>query len=133
GTVVGQEATTIHPSSLRNFLFFNSGIQGCSIIINAEVVHLLRPFPSVLAMHDHLLTLGTITSGRVIYLDKVLMWYRQHGKYVSDAEHEGIVARLLTDSRRGKPVVDRSHILPNRAFYEHYFGKLAPADRSILE
>src|SRR3546814_8580678 len=74
GAVVEQETTTIHPSSLRNFLFFNSGIQGCSIIINAELVNLLRPFPPLLVMHAHLFTLGALSFGRVISLDEVLMW-----------------------------------------------------------
>src|SRR3546814_2524538 len=128
--VVEQETTTIHPSSLRNFLFFNSGIQGCSIIINAELVNLLRPFPPILVMHDHLFTLGAISFGRVIYLDDVLMWYRQHGKNASGEQHLGIGARLLHFFKRGKPVVDRCHLLTNHAFYEHYFDKLSQIGRA---
>lgn len=133
GAIVEQRATTIHPSGLRNFLFFNSGIQGCSIIVNAELVNLLRPFPPVLVMHDHLLTLGAISFGKVKCLDSILMWYRQHENNVSGGQHLGLGVRVLNFFRRDKPVVDRHHFLANRSFYEHYFDKLAPADKQVFD
>lgn len=132
GGVVEQKTTTIHPTGLRNFLFFNSGIQGCSIMINAELINFLRPFPSLLVMHDHLFTLGAISFGKVVYLDKILMWYRQHGSNASGAQHLGVRARWLNFFRRDKPVVDRHHFLANRAFYRHYLSKLTLSDKQAF-
>lgn len=132
GSVVKQKATLIHPSTLRNFLFFNSGIQGCSIIMNAQLVDLLRPFPSVLAMHDHLFTLGAISLGKIFYVDEILMWYRQHKGNVSGHQQLGIYARIASFFKRGKPVMSQYHYKANRAFYERYFEKLEPRSRSIF-
>src|SRR5690606_25730665 len=42
-----QKSTRIHPSSLRDTLFFNSGIQGCAVIFNHALMDRLKPFPEV--------------------------------------------------------------------------------------
>src|SRR5690606_4637228 len=133
GTIIKQMTTTLHPSTLRNTLFLNSGVQGCSTLINAKLVELLRPFPETLAMHDHLVTLGAVSFGRVIYLDRVLMWYRQHTRNVTGGQHLGWGVRLTNFFRRDKPVIDQKHFAATCAFYQQYFEQLTPSDQSVFE
>ena len=133
GTVVKQNTTVMHPSSLRNTLFLNSGVQGCSTLVNAALVELLRPFPETLAMHDHLFTMGAVSFGRIIYVDRVLMWYRQHDQNVTGGQHVGWASRLKSFFSRGKPVISRPHFIANEAFYRHYFEKFNPDDHRLFK
>jgi len=120
GEVIRQKSTQVHPSSLRNTLFFNSGIQGCAVIFNHALVDRLKPFPEVIAMHDHLVTMGAVTFGQMIYLDQPLVLYRQHDQNATGNQPLGPFRRLASFLFGGKPVINRLHYNANRAFYTRY-------------
>lgn len=61
------------------------GILGCTIIINDELVKLLRNkiVPNEIIMHDFYIALVCKSmGGKILYEDKVTMKYRQHGNNV---------------------------------------------------
>ncbi|MFC3199217.1 glycosyltransferase [Parapedobacter deserti] len=123
----------IHPSSLKNMLFMNSGIQGCSLIVNRQLIELVRPFDGTVAMHDHLLTLASVAFGKLIYLDEVLMLYRQHEKNATADHQTGLSGRVRSFLSRNKQVIDRRHFEANRSFFDYFFLRLSPQARQLFE
>ena len=132
GKVITQKTTTIHPRFLKDSLFFNSGIQGCSIIVNKQLIALLKPFPEQVAMHDHLLTMAAATLGRISYVDEVLTWYRQHERNVTGNQQVGYFAKICSFLINGMPVIDTRHFNANRAFYERYHSLLTDRQRALF-
>lgn len=124
GEALPRFSTQIHPRSLRDTLFFNSGIQGCAVIANRALLDKLKPFPAHVAMHDHLLTLGAVTFGTVRYLGEGLMWYRQHDLNVTGQQPRGFRNRLALFFQAGKPVISQAHFDANRAFFAQYAGRM---------
>ena len=132
GRVIPQKTTTIHPRTLQDSLFFNSGIQGCSVIVNEQLVALLKPFPGQVAMHDHLLTMAAVTFGEISYIDEVLTWYRQHERNVTGNQQLGYYAKIHSFFTSGMPVIDEGHFTANKAFYERYRELLADDRRALF-
>lgn len=132
GNVLAQKSTTIHPSSIRDTLFFNSGIQGCSLIFNRDLKKLLFPFPEIIAMHDHLVTMAAVSFGTMVYLDETLMYYRQHELNVSGNQPLGYVQKIRSFLFGHVPVVSRRHYEANQAFYRCYYTRLSESDRKLF-
>ncbi len=124
GEVQPRFSTQIHPRSLRDTLFFNSGVQGCAVIANRALLDVLRPFPKQVAMHDHLLTMGAVTFGTVRYIDEGLMWYRQHDFNTTGTQPRGLRDQVGSFFQSGKPVISRVHFEANRIFFSHYINRL---------
>lgn len=132
GNILSQKSTRVHPSTLRDTLFFNSGIQGCAVIINHQLMELLRPFPDVVAMHDHLVTMGAVSFGKMVYLDEVLMLYRQHQLNFTGNQPIGYFRKIRSFLFGDKPVINRLHYEANHAFYRRYQDLLSGFDRKLF-
>lgn len=131
GRVLPRFSTHIHPNSLKDTVFFNSGIQGCAVMVNRDLVDMLKPFPRRVAMHDHLMTMGAVTFGAVRYLNEGLTWYRQHELNVTGSQPRSLWARLGLFLKTGKPVVSQTHYEANEAFYARYKEKMSKAKREL--
>ncbi|WP_257669530.1 glycosyltransferase family 2 protein [Parapedobacter tibetensis] len=130
--ITPQKSTTIHPSTVRNTLFFNSGIQGCAVIINHQLLEMLRPFPDHVAMHDHLITMGAVSLGTMTYLDEVHMLYRQHRLNVTGNQLNGYLRKAKSFLCDGKPVIDRAHYEANESFYQRYYDLLDESTKELF-
>ena len=64
--VIAHRNTLFYPTSLRDTLFLNSGIQGASALFNSSMRDILRTPLSSYAMHDHVLLLAGLTMGKVV-------------------------------------------------------------------
>lgn len=131
--VLSRKTTTIHPKVLRDTLFFNSGIQGCSVMINAQLLALLKPFPAQVVMHDHLLTMGAAVFGTINYIDEVLMWYRQHDRNVTGSQQVGHITKVRSFLTNGAPVIDNAHFRANEGFYNRYFSMLSDEQKELFK
>ncbi len=131
GRPVYQQTSTLHPRSLRQALFLNAGIQGCSLMMNRALLQQLPPYPDTVAMHDHLLTIAAICFGRFIYVDQELMYYRQHAGNVTGNQQQGISGLLQKLCGGRLTVIDQPHFLANKAFFERYRQQLS-ADQATL-
>lgn len=58
--------------------FFNNDVTGCTTLFNKKLLELALPFPSAIIMHDWWLALCASKEGKIKYLDKTLILYRQH-------------------------------------------------------
>ena len=82
----GIQGVTTHryTSEIREFVFWNGGIQGCASIFNKKsVCYLLQMDPKYLAMHDHALQLVCVCLGSVYFENLPLMLYREHPHQVT--------------------------------------------------
>lgn len=119
------------PQSLGETLFANGGVQGCAILMNRKLREICLNTPSVLCMHDHLVTLAALTFGELTYVDSPLMLYRRHGEAVTDVRLGTFREKVITFFKEKKPVLDRKHVEAIRAFVDHY-GNLIPEEKMRL-
>lgn len=72
---------------LRNYHYLNlkwmGSVMGCTIMLNKIALQHALPFPHPIIMHDHWLALSTLKAGKILYIDKAFMDYRQHNNNVS--------------------------------------------------
>jgi glycosyltransferase involved in cell wall biosynthesis len=132
GDIVSDKVTLIHPTNLRDTLFLNGGIQGCSIILNKELKNKLFPLPEYVCMHDHLVTLGAITFGSLRYVDRSLMLYRQHNANVTGNYETRRFRRFLNFFMYGKPVIDFNHHKGVKSFYDAYRNRLNQSQLALF-
>lgn len=64
-------------NSLRNLLVRNN-ITGCTVVINKALRKLALPFPNSIFMHDWWLALVAAAFGKIAWLSKPTILYRQH-------------------------------------------------------
>lgn len=111
--------------TLNEFLFFNGGYQGCSILFNKKLCSLMSNYkPNIFFMHDDIASILAHSFGSVYFLPKPLMLYRQHEKNVTGNIKKGIInfAHRLLDLSR--PVLSLKHYEEKKAFFEAYQNDL---------
>lgn len=126
-------ATLTFPKKTNQFLFLNSGMQGCAAIFNKEMRDILVSYHGRLAMHDHLLHLAGLCLGEVEYMPVSLMLYRNHDKNVT-----GATATKSTDIKKivknnYLPVVDKNHYNSIMDFYTIYDSRIKIIDKLHIE
>lgn len=132
--VLAEKNTLTYPTTLRQMLFLNTGIQGAAAIFNREMCKLLSQPLSTYAMHDHVLLLAGICFGQVHYIHLPLMYYRQHDKNLTGNAPGSMSKKLLQVwKNRHITVVNIAHYNGVKAFYTHYKQLFNKDDKQILE
>lgn len=87
----GQRYQAYHRSrsGFLNNVIRNSFI-GCCMGFRAELKPVILPFPAMVPMHDHWIGLAACKSGKVLFTDKPLIWYRRHENNQTQMTHSGI-------------------------------------------
>lgn len=126
--------TLSFPTTIRQLLFLNSGIQGASAIFNHAMLKVLRTPLASCAMHDHALTLAGVLLGEVHYIHEPLMQYRIHTQNVTgDAPGNMYKKLLLTWQHRKEPVVSLQHYNGLKAFYMAHYDNITAYDSHLIE
>jgi len=126
-------ATLTYPSTLKELLFLNSGIQGCVAIFNRKVVDLLTIWNGDVSMHDHILNLIGVAIGKTLYLHVPLMLYRQHDKNVTGGTRTKLINKTLLVQHKKNPVIDRVHYNAVLSFYRIYHNLINQRNLEIFE
>ncbi len=127
-------ATLTFPTTLRQLLFLNTGIQGASAIFNQAMLKQMCVPVEHCAMHDHLLTLAGVTLGEVHYLHEPLMKYRIHKHNVTGDAPGSMFKKLLRAWHNHKePLVSKAHYEGVRSFYKAHQNNLTATDRRLLQ
>ena len=79
---------------LLNNIIQNNFI-GCSIAIKKEVKNSILPFPKDLAMHDWWIGICSIVFGKVVFIDKKLIYYRRHDNNVTKEGGADLITKLF--------------------------------------
>jgi rhamnosyltransferase len=130
--ILSNKNTLTYPTTIRQTLFLNTGIQGAAAIFNQQMCHIIRQELSYYAMHDHVLLLAGICFGQVHYLHKPLMYYRQHENNVTGNAPGSITKKIqLMWQNRYVPLVSKEHLDGLQAFYNR-FQSVIPAEDKLL-
>ncbi|MBN2895283.1 MAG: glycosyltransferase family 2 protein [Campylobacterales bacterium] len=131
GVITSSSVSHLHASHLREFLFFNSGYQGCSILMNRALIDEAKNYTVPFYMHDDIVSLLAHTFGAVYFLNKPLMLYRQHDRNVTGATARSKLQIAKGFFRSGAAVLSRAHYEEKQAFYERYKNQLSK-DQIVL-
>lgn len=126
------KATFTYPENMQQFLFLNSGMQGCVSIFNKRMKEYLLDWKYSCAMHDHLLHLFGLALGKVEYLHLPLMLYRQHDYNVTGytAVTKNNFKRIFINNTL--PVVSREHYSVINDFYNGYLNQISSSDVKLI-
>lgn len=72
--------------SHRRFLYQNV-VTGCATLFNRPLLELATPLPTAVVVHDWWFALCAQFAGRIGYIDRPLLDYRQHGQNAIGATH----------------------------------------------
>ena len=108
-----------HADSLKDFLFFNGGYQGCSIMFNKAMVNIITDYRGYVHLHDDIVSLIAHAVGYVYFLPKKLMLYRQHAEAVTGQKtfNNGIRAKL---SSKVDYLLSKEHFIVKKSYYDNY-------------
>jgi len=120
---------------------FGNNVTGCTSIFKTDFIKQILPIPDDFIYHDWWIALHASYHGRIVYVSKPLVRYRQHGDNVagvSFSRSRGVVAKLgVRDdfNRKRKSQLasllkysqfDESHsavIMDLLRYYDEYFNK----------
>lgn len=132
-TIISQSVSHLHAKNLNEFLFFNSGYQGCSILFNQPLAEMAQSYTADFYMHDDIISLLAHTFGDVYFLDKPLMLYRQHDNNVTGQTARGYLDMVRGFFRSGASVLSRRHYEEKKEFFNHYKTIMSPKDIILFE
>lgn len=121
-----------HPKSLREYLFVNGGYQGCSMLFNRRMCLIAAEYRGdYYYMHDAVVSLLAFCFGRVYFLPKKLMLWRQHSSNVS-----GNLLDIRSYSKRifnnNSYVLNANHYTERESFYNAYKDDLDDDARQLI-
>ena len=134
GIITIPSISTYHAKNLNQFLFFNAGYQGCSVMFNKELNNVCSNYKAdYFYMHDDVVSLIAHTFGEVYFLPKKLMLYRQHSKNVTgniDITFKGFLKRVFNTKSF---VLSKKHYDEKLSFYEAYKDMIEDKDKKLFE
>lgn len=113
-----------------NGLILHNTVTGCTTMINRPLAQIVKNIPQEAIMHDWWISLTASAFGRIGYVDKPLMFYRQHGANDTGAKNYGwkhIIDRFLS-----RPKLDK-YIIQANAFYTLFSDQMTIEQRKIFE
>lgn len=121
-----------HAKKLSEFLFFNAGYQGCSMLFNRRLCTIAANYRANYYLHDDVISLLAHSFGRVFFVPKKLMLYRQHESNVTgNINHDfRVYFRRIFD--KDLNVISRRHYLEIESFYNEYKDDLDNYDMQLF-
>ena len=107
-------------------VFFNYFVQGATILISKEIKNFILPFPKEVYLHDRYIHLISELFFERIFVNKALIYYRQHGDNQIGAKNT--IRELL--SKRYFDERDRQLI---KVIYNKYGSLLADDKKKLIE
>lgn len=110
--VVDENLTPLHPSFMRlmhphldrfnmAYLLGDNVAVGCATAVNRALLDIALPLPEQALMHDWWFAQCAIGCGRIVYIDRPLMQYRQHqANQIGAAPWLRRVSQMLSAPRR---------------------------------
>lgn len=133
GEIIAQRIQRFNASSLNQFLFLNSGYQGSSTLFNKSLLSYVQNYKREFFMHDDIIALTAHTFGKVHFIPKSLMLYRQHGLNVTGnfvLNRFDIMKRFF---KRDSCVLSKLHYDETKQFYEEFQMHMEPNQRKLFQ
>lgn len=133
GIITANTVSRLHAKNLREFLFFNGGYQGCSMLFNKRLCKMASEYRAdYFFLHDDIISLLAHCFGRVYFLPKKLMFWRQHVSNVTGKllDIRSYLKRVLN---KNLYVLNRKHYMEKQSFYSAYKADLDYDARRLFE
>lgn len=128
------EYQNLNPHELSlNRLILQNVPSGNAMLFNRALADLAMPIPETAVMHDHWLALAAAAFGKIGYLDRPTVYYRQHGDNVFGASRYSVLSlvRRLKLGRRKIRERFEQNIAQAVTFGERY-GDLSAKNKEML-
>jgi glycosyltransferase involved in cell wall biosynthesis len=127
-----QKSDPVTGTRLGRLVLMNPG-NGCTMMINRELLKVAAPIPREALMHDYWLALAAVAFGRTGFLREPTLYYRQHGGNELGSKRWGsaYVLGLLRNLSAARGSMER-HRQQALAFYERDHDNLKAGDREVL-
>jgi hypothetical protein len=109
-----------HARNLKEFLFFNAGYQGCSMLFNRKLCIMAAEYRADYYMHDDVVSLLAHSFGRVYFLPKKLMLYRHHASNFTANLNYDLRSYLGRVFNKNSYVLSEKHYKEKESFYNLY-------------
>lgn len=108
--------------------------QGNTMLLNSALRRLALPIPPEVVMHDSWIALAATAFGRIVYLDRPVILYRQHNCNVSGAFRYSLSAILKKIYEGRKKLIARWNLNVRQAqtFLERYKDRLTSEQFAML-
>jgi len=134
GIITIDGVSQYHANSLREFLFFNGGYQGCSMLFNRRLCIMAAEYrANYYFLHDDVVALLAHCFGDVYFLPKKLMLYRQHESKVTENINVDLRSYLRRIFNRESYVLSAKHYKEKDSFYISYKDDLNDDTRQLFE
>jgi len=121
GIITIDSVSLNHAKNLREFLFFNAGYQGSSMLFNDKLCKMSAEYRGdYFYMHDDVVSLLAHCFGYVRFLPKRLMLYRQHVSNVTGNIDASIYSYLKRAFKSKLYVLSAVHYKEKEYFFEAY-------------
>lgn len=131
GVVTGRHMIHFHANSLKDFLFMNCGYHGCCSFFNRALLNKAINYEGYLYLHDDIISLIGHTLGRVYYLPKQLMLYRQHSGNVTGKVKKNKFGLYFFTNKM--PVISVNHYKEKKQYFNYFKDQISPLDRKLFE
>lgn len=132
GFIHQHSISTEHANNLQDFIMFNGGYQGCSIIMNKSLIELAKRYDNYVHHHDDLVSLIAHTFGKVKFYPKQLMLYRQHSDAVTGNKNFER-KRFYGIFNNAGYVVSKKHFKYKKDFYDFYESDISIENQDIFK
>lgn len=132
GNIFPESISTNHAKALEDFIIFNGGYQGCSIMMNRKLIDLAIGYDGYIHYHDDLVSLLAHSFGQVHFHPKQLMLYRQHKGAVTG---EKIFTKQKFDGlfKNVGYLISNQHYKFKKDFYRIFECELSDHNKKIFE
>ncbi len=121
-----------HLKSLNTLLVLNN-VTGCTMMLNSELRKLVLPVPEGAILHDWWIALVASAFGKIGYVDRPTLLYRQHGKNEAGAVSYSLGYFSSRVRNLGASIdLARRIVEQGKAFHLIYGDRISKADREIV-
>lgn len=116
-------------ATLENLLVYNC-VTGCTLMMNRALCDIAVNMPDEAVMHDWWIALCAMVFGKIIYIDKATMLYRQHSSNVVGAQRKNVFS-VIPDAKKIHLRLNDSYIQAE-AFLRTFRGKIPYDKHSVI-
>lgn len=116
-----------------NRVLLQNIITGCTMMLNKQLLAIIdtKALDDIM-MHDRWIGLVAVTFGKIIFIDKSTILYRQHNTNDTGAK-KYLTSYLFNNLRNLKSISLDKHIMQSKKFYSLYEKKLPFKEKKILD
>jgi glycosyltransferase involved in cell wall biosynthesis len=126
-------------TKIKNLRFTNilaqSPIYGCTVMLNKKLADVIKYIPSTAENHDYWIALVASAFGKISYLNKKTILYRQHGKNISGHHDNNSfwkrVDRILVNKKNFEDAQSKMQMALD--FANIYCGSLSSSHKKAIE